>query len=140
MMAFFLSGKFRIDLIAIGVLVVLLVFGLIDASQALSGFANPATGIIAAMFVISAGLVRTGAMHWVIHGIEKFSVKGERWLILILCLVVAVLSAFIVNTAVVAIFIPIAIVLAKGKKFSSSRLLLTMGCLLSASLRLPLWE
>jgi len=78
MMGLFISGKFRVDLIAIGVLVVLLIFGLIDASQALSGFANQATGIIAAMFVISAGLVRTGAMHWVIRGIEKFSVKGER--------------------------------------------------------------
>jgi len=127
MMGLFISGKFRVDLIAIGVLVVLLIFGLIDASQALSGFANQATGIIAAMFVISAGLVRTGAMHWVIRGIEKFSVKGERWLILTLCLVVAALSAFIVNTAVVAIFIPIAIVLAKRNKFSSSRLLMPIA-------------
>ncbi len=127
MLALFISGKFRIDLIAIGVLVALLIFGLIDASQALSGFANQATGTIAAMFVISAGLVRTGAMHWVTHGIEKLAVKGERWLILTLCLVVAALSAFIVNTAVVAIFIPIAIVLAKGNKYSSSRLLMPIA-------------
>ena len=84
MLALFISGKFRIDLIAIGVLVALLIFGLIDASQALSGFANQATGTIAALFVISAGLVRTGAMHWVTHGIEKLAVKGERWLILTL--------------------------------------------------------
>jgi di/tricarboxylate transporter len=63
----------------------------------------------------------------VIRGIEKFSVKGERWLILTLCLVVAALSAFIVNTAVVAIFIPIAIVLAKRNKFSSSRLLMPIA-------------
>ena len=97
MMAFFISGRFRIDLVAIGVLIALLIFGLIDSDQALSGFANQATGTIAAMFVISAGLVRTGAMHWVTHSIEKLAVKGERWLVLILCLVVAALSAFIVN-------------------------------------------
>ena len=127
MMVAFVSGKFRIDLVAIGVLVALLIFGLIDADQALSGFANQATGAIAAMFIISAGLVRTGAMRWVTHGIEKLAVKGERWLIFILCLIVATLSAFIVNTAVVAIFIPIAIVLAKGKKYSSSRLLMPLA-------------
>ncbi|UCE97754.1 MAG: SLC13 family permease [Dehalococcoidia bacterium] len=126
-MVAFVSGKFRIDLVAIGILVTLLIFGLIDANQALSGFASQATGAIAAMFVISAGLVRTGAMHWLTHQIEKLSVRGERWLILILCAVVAVLSAFIMNTAVIAIFIPIAIVLAKGKKYSSSRLLMPMA-------------
>ena len=127
MIALFISGKFRVDLIAIGVLAVLLVFNLIDSNQALSGFANPATGIIAAMFVISAGLVRTGALNWVVRSVEKFSFGGERGLILTLCIVVAALSAFIVNTAVIAIFIPIAIVLAKGKKYSSSRLLMPMA-------------
>lgn len=127
MMTLFMSGRFRIDLIAIGVLVVLLIFGLIDTDQALSGFANQATGTIAAMFIISAALVRTGAMHWVTHNIEKIAVKGERWLILTLCLVVAALSAFIVNTAVIALFIPIAIVLAKGNKYSSSRLLMPIA-------------
>ncbi len=126
-MGAFISGKFRIDFVAIGVLVTLLIFGLIDANQALIGFANQATGAIAAMFVLSAGLVRTGAMHWLTHQIEKLSIRGERWLILILCGVVAVLSAFIINTAVIAVFIPIAIVLAKGKKYSSSRLLMPMA-------------
>jgi di/tricarboxylate transporter len=127
MMVLFISDKFRVDLIAIGVLVVLLVTNLIDSSQALSGFANPATGIIASMFVISAGLSRTGAINWVTRSVGKFSFKGERGLILTLCIVVAALSAFIVNTAVIAIFIPIAIVLAKEKKYSSSRLLMPIA-------------
>lgn len=72
MMVAFVSGKFRIDLVAIGVLVALLIFGLIDADQALSGFANQATGAIAAMFIISAGLVRTGAIRWVTQGIKNW--------------------------------------------------------------------
>ncbi|UCG53903.1 MAG: SLC13 family permease [Dehalococcoidia bacterium] len=127
MMTAFISGKFRIDLVAIGILVTLLIFGLIDTNQALSGFANQATGAIAAMFVLSTSLVRTGAVHWLTHVIERLAIRGERWLILILCVVVAALSAFIVNTAVIAIFIPIAIVLAKGKKYSSSRLLMPMA-------------
>ena len=127
MMALFISGKFRIDLIAIGVLIALLVLDLIDASQALSGFANQATATIAAMFVLSAGLVRSGAIQWVTQRIERFAGGGERWLLLTLCLVVAVLSAFIINTAIIAIFIPVAIVLAKGRNIPSSRLLMAMS-------------
>jgi len=127
MTALFISGRFRVDLIAIGVLVALPILGLIDINQVLFGFANQATVTIAAMFVLSAGLARTGAIHWITHRIEKVAGKGERWLILALCLVVAVLSAFIVNTAVVAIFIPVAIVLAKGRKISSSRILMPIS-------------
>ena len=127
MTALFISGKFRIDLIAIGVLVALLVLGLIDVSQALYGFANQATATIAAMFVLSAGLVRTGVIQWVTRRIAKLAERGERWLVLALCAVVAVLSAFIVNTAIVAIFIPVAIVLAKGHHLSSSRILMPIS-------------
>lgn len=127
MIALFISGRFRVDLIAIGVLVALLMLGLIDASQALYGFANQATAAIAAMFILSAGLVRTGTIQWVTHRIEKLAGRRERWLVLALCSVVAVLSAFIVNTAVVAIFIPVAIVLAKGRNLSSSRILMPLS-------------
>ena len=127
MTALFISGRFRVDLIAIGVLIALPILGLIDVNQVLFGFANQATVTIAAMFVLSAGLARTGAIHWITQRIEKLVGKGERWLILALCLVVAVLSAFIVNTAVVAIFIPVAIVLAKGRKLSSSRILMPIS-------------
>jgi len=127
MMALFISGKFRVDLIAMGALVALLVLGLIDVSQALYGFASQATATIAAMFVLSAGLVRSGAIQWVTRRIEKFAGEGERWLLLTLCVVVAVLSAFIINTAVIAIFIPVAIVLAKGRNLSSSRLLMPIS-------------
>ncbi|MFC2059215.1 sodium:proton antiporter [Chloroflexota bacterium] len=126
-MALFISGKIRVDLIAIGVLISLLLLKLIDVNQALSGFANQATGTIVAMFILSAGLVRTGSVQWVARRIDKLAGKGERRLILVLCLVVALLSAFIVNTAAVCIFIPIAIVLAKDRKLSSSRILMPIS-------------
>ena len=124
---FFISGKFRVDLIAIGVLITLLVLGLIDSSQALYGFANQATATIAAMFILSAGLVRTGSIEWLTRRIYNLTPRGERWLILALCLTVAVLSGFIVNTAVVAIFIPVAVVLAKERKVSPSRILMLVS-------------
>lgn len=59
-MVLFVTGKLRVDLVALLVLVVLVVLRLIDTDRALYGFANSATATVAAMFVLSAGLVHTG--------------------------------------------------------------------------------
>lgn len=126
-MGLFISGKLRVDIIALCVLVALLLTGLIRPDQAIYGFTNPATATIAAMFVLSAGMVRTGLVQWIAHHIGRWVGKKESWLILVLCVVVAFLSAFIINTATVAIFIPIAIVLAKGRNISSSRVLMPLS-------------
>jgi di/tricarboxylate transporter len=126
-MGLFISGKLRFDLIALCVLVALLVLGLIRTDQALYGFANPATATIAAIFIVSAGLVRTGLVEWVARRVDRLAGKSEARLILVLCCVVAVLSAFLVNTAIVAIFIPIAIALAKDRKIPYSRVLIPIS-------------
>ena len=123
----FISGKLRTDLVAICSLTALLVLGLIAADQALLGFANQATAAIAAMFVVSAGLVHTGLVQWVAGGLDRLAGKGEWRLILVLCVVVAALSAFLVNTATVAIFIPVAIALAKNRKIPASRVLIPLS-------------
>jgi di/tricarboxylate transporter len=126
-MGFFISGRARVDLIAICTLAALLIFGLLKPEQALSGFTNPATATIAAMFVLSAGLVRTGMLQWVARHIDVVAGRGEWRLILVLCLVAAVLSAFLVNTAVVAIFIPVAVMLANDRKISPSKVLIPLS-------------
>jgi len=126
-MGLFISGKLRVDIIALCVLVVLLVLGLIRTDQALYGFTNPATATIAAIFIVSAGLARTGLIGWIGRHVDRLAGKGELRLILVLCCVVAVLSAFLVNTAIVAIFIPIAIALAKERKIPSSRVLIPLS-------------
>ena len=101
--------------------------GLIDTNQALYGFANQATATIAAMFVLSAGLVRTGLVDWLARKIDKLAGNSESSLIFTLCITIAALSAFIVNTATVAIFIPIAITLARTRKISPSRVLIPLS-------------
>lgn len=125
--ALFIHGKLRIELIAICALLVLLVTGTLTPQQALSGFANPATATIAAMFVVSAGLVRTGLVQWVARHLDRLIDRNETRLILVICVVVAVLSAFLINTAVVAIFIPIVIVLAHSRRIPSSRVLIPLS-------------
>jgi len=126
-MGLFISGRFRVDLIAICTLVALLVLGLILPEQALLGFTNPATATIAAMFILSAGLVRTGLVHWVTWHLDKLAGKGELRLVLVLIISVAILSAFVLNTAIVAIFIPLAIVLAGNRKIPASRVLIPLS-------------
>jgi len=123
----FVTEKLRADLTAMCVLVALLIVQLIKPEQALYGFANTATATVAAMFVLSAGLVRTGFVEWLARYLDRFAGKGERKLIIVLCITVALLSAFIINTATVAILIPIAVILAKARKIAPSRVLIPLS-------------
>ena len=126
-MVFFIWGKLSVDLVAICVLTVLVLLGLIETNDALFGFANSATATVAAMFVISAGLVRTGLVQWLARHIDTLAGKSELRLLLVLCIAIAFLSAFIVNTATVAIFIPVAIVLANARRIAPSRVLMPLS-------------
>jgi len=126
-MALFISNKLRIDLIAMGILTTLLLLGLLRPDQALFGFASTATGIVAAMFVLSTGLVRTGFIDWLARYLDKIAGKGRIRLILVLSITIIPLSAFIVNTAIVAIFIPVVISLAKKRKIAPSKVLIPMS-------------
>ncbi len=123
----FVSGRLQVDVVALCVLASLIVLGLINPNQALYGFASPATATVAAMFVLSAGLVRTGLVQWLSRRLNKLAGKGEWRLIVVLCIAIAALSAFIVNTATVAIFIPVATVLAATRGVSASRVLMPLS-------------
>jgi di/tricarboxylate transporter len=126
-MAFFISGKLRVDLTALCVLVALVLTGQIRSSQVLTGFASPATATVAAMFVLSAGLLRTGLVQWLARKIDRVAGATATQLVLVLCVFVAALSTFVVNTATVAMLIPVAIVLAEARKVSPSRVLMPLS-------------
>ena len=123
----FVTEKLRIDVTALVILVALLALGLISPAQTLYGFANPATGTVACMFVLSAALDRTGLVDWLARRLDKLAGKSERRLVLVLCLAIGLTSAFVVNTATVAIFIPVAMVLAKRRKIAESRVLMPLS-------------
>jgi di/tricarboxylate transporter len=126
-MILFVSGKIRVDLVALCVLAVLLVSGTIRPDQAVYGFANPATATVAAMFVLSAGLARTGFVEWLALSIDRVAGTSPKQLVFVLCVAIGFLSAFIVNTATVAIFIPIAISLAQKRRIPPSRVLIPIS-------------
>lgn len=81
--------------------------GWLSPAEALAGFANPATLTVAAMFVISAGLMRTGGLAPIERLLGRMELEKGWQQLLVLAVVVGPLSAVISNTAVVAMFIPV---------------------------------
>ncbi len=134
----FATERVRIDLVALGIMVVLMVLGIVTPQEGLSGFSNPATVTIAAMFVLSAGLQRTDVPGLVGNYIIHLANKSEIRIILLLMVTTAVLSAFILNTAVVAVFIPIVLRISKTMDIPPSRLLMptSFGAILGGTLTL----
>ena len=125
-LALFISERLPIDLVALLVLASLLAFGLVTPEQGVSGFSNPATVTVAAMFVLSAGLQKTGATAvlgrlLLRHGQNHFTA------LVVVMGTVGVLSAFINNTAAVAVFIPLVMMIANRRKIAASKLLIPLS-------------
>ncbi|MEZ5424980.1 MAG: SLC13 family permease [Pyrinomonadaceae bacterium] len=123
----FATEKLSVDVVAIVVMAILLISGIITPEQGISGFSNKATITVGAMFVISAALFKTGAVSY-LGKITSDLFRKSYWLGLItVMLAVAFFSAFINNTPVVAIFIPILLAVAKDIRASTSKLLMPMS-------------
>ena len=113
----------------VGVLV-LLVLGLtgtVDASTAFAGFASPAVITVAAMFILSAGLVEAGAPAALASAIVRYGGTRIAVLTVLLVLVVGGMSAFINNIAATVILMPAAVTLARAANASASRLLMPLA-------------
>jgi di/tricarboxylate transporter len=95
--------------------------------EALSGFSNPATITIAAMFVLSAGLIRTGALEFLIALLRRGSGNRPARLIVMLALVVGISSAFLNNTPVVVLMIPVVLAISRHGGGRPSKLLLPVS-------------
>lgn len=118
---------FPLDVTALTSLGLLLLCGLVTPEEAIAGFANPAVITVMMMFVLSHGLVESGLINRVGYRISHMSGNSPWKAITALLVVTGVLSAFINNTATVAIFLPLAMLLAKHYKFSPSRLLIPLS-------------
>ena len=131
-MVLFVSEKLRVDMIAILIMATLMIIGVfrpgfLSVHQAVSGFSNEATITIAAMFILSSGLVKTGAITMISHKLIQFGGNSEMRLFLALMITAGTTSAFINNTAAVAVFIPITLTICKQHQISPSRLLLPLS-------------
>ena len=124
--ALFISERFPIDFVALLVLGTLLAFGLITPEQGVSGFSNPATVTVAAMFVLSAGLQKTGATAVLGRLLVRYG-RDHFTALVVVMTTVGILSAFINNTAAVAVFIPLVVVVANRRKIAASKLLIPLS-------------
>ena len=123
----FVTEKFSTDVVAILVMIALLVSGVLTPAEGLAGFANTATVTVGAMFVLSAGMFRSGAVNFVGRALGKLARHSSGLMLFVLMVGVGVLSSFLNNTAAVAILIPVVIVVARRADTSPSKLLMPLS-------------
>lgn len=123
----FIANKPRTDIVALLVLVLFPLTGILDLSQTLAGFSDPSVILIAALFVIGDGLVRTGIVYRLGDWLVKTSGNSETRLLILLMLTVTLLGSVMSSTGVVAIFIPVVLSVAARLNIPPGRLMMPLA-------------
>ncbi|MEZ7027203.1 SLC13 family permease [Klebsiella variicola] len=123
----FATGKVRMDAIALMVIVAFVLSGMLTLNEAFSGFSDPNVILIAALFIIGDGLVRTGVATKMGAWLVSVAGNSETKMLVYLMLTVAGLGAFMSSTGVVAIFIPVVLSVSARMNTSPSRLMMPLS-------------
>ena len=129
MFAGFVSEAFPVEVTAMAGAAAMLVLGVLPTDAVLGVFANPAPWTIAAMFILSGGLVRTGVLAGLSRHITEHGARRPRTVIALLAVAVLFASAFMNNTPVVVVMIPVVVQLAHALGLAASRLLIPLSYL-----------
>lgn len=134
----FITEWVRVDVVALGVVVALMLSGLITTQEAISGFANSAVLTIAALFVVGGAILQTGLAGAIGQRILQVAGQDPLRLTLVIMAAVAMLSGFMSDTGTVAVLLPAIASLALNARISASKLLipLAFGALLGGALTL----
>jgi di/tricarboxylate transporter len=119
-----------IDFVAFSIMAVILVLGPVlglEPNEVISGFSNPATITVLAMFILSSAVYRTGAINHVARKVIPLAGDSELGQLAVILLIAGPISAFINNTAVVAILIPLVLTMARRYDRAPSKLLLPLS-------------
>lgn len=125
--AMFAINKPRMDAVALIMLTALPFTGVLSMGEALAGFSDPNIVLIAALFVIGDGLVRTGVARRLGDWLTGKAGGSETRLLVLLMLVVCALGATMSSTAVTAIFIPVTLRISQGLGTPPSRLMMPLS-------------
>ena len=126
----FALDRFPIDFVAFAIMALILVLGPVlgvTLEEAISGFSHPATITVLAMFILSGGISRTGMINLLAQRMVRFAGNSELRQFITVLLVVGPISAFINNTAAVAILIPSVITMAREHQQAPSKLLMPLS-------------
>ena len=126
MMVAFFTERFPPEAVGLAGAVVLLLSGILAPAEMLSGFSNPATVTVACLFILSAGLQKTGALA----ALGAVLMRTARWpwlLLLLIMVVTGAISAFVNNTAAVAVLLPLVLLAARERRLPASRFLIPLS-------------
>ena len=123
----FITEKVPLDLVALTIIATLMLSRIITLEEGLSGFSNPATVTVGAMLVLSAGLFKSGAVNILGTGLHKLSRYGSRIMTLTMMTCIGAISAFINNTAAVAMLLPVVMDTARNMRMAPSKLLMPLS-------------
>ena len=123
----FITELFPIDVTALVVLGLLLIFGLVTPNESLSGFSNPAVITIGCLFIMSYALQKSHVLEYVIININKIIDKSQTLGMVVYLFCIGIASAVVNNTAIVAIFMPVTIRLADKYNISPSKVLIPLS-------------
>lgn len=123
----FVAGRPRMDVVALLVILILPLTGIITLPEALEGFSDSNVILIALLFVVGEGLVRTGVANQLGELLMKHAGKSETRLLVLLMACVAGMGSVMSSTGVVAIFIPVVLNIAERRHLQVSRLMMPLA-------------
>ena len=129
----FMTNRLRSDLVAVMALLAFIILGILTPTEALAGFSNSVVIMIAALFVVGAGILRTGLAGMAGNLLLKWSGESELKLFVLLLVIVATVGAFMSNTGTVALMLPIVVSIAVSIKVSPSKFLMPLSYIASMS-------
>lgn len=124
---FFMRGKVRSDLVAICALLALALFGILTPAEALAGFSNSVVIMMIGLFIVGAGIFRTGLAKMISSKILQTAGDNENKLFVLVMLVTASIGAFVSNTGTVAVMMPIIVSMAASANISPRRYLMPLA-------------
>ena len=122
----FVTEVVSVDLVALMIIVALVTTGVVSPKEGVEGFSNNATITVAFMFVLSGALLKTGALQLIAFRLSGLFRKNFMLGLVLMMLLVALISAFVNNTPVVAVFIHVVIQIARSAGFPPSKILIPL--------------
>jgi di/tricarboxylate transporter len=131
----FITERLRVDVIALGIVIALMLTGILTVDEAIAGFSNSAVLLIAALFIVGGAVFQTGLAAVLARQIIRLAGDSETRLTVVIMAAVALMSGFVSDTGTVAVVMPAIISLGLSTKISPSKLLIptAFGSLLGGS-------
>ncbi len=121
------TGRVHPDGVGLAVIVALILTGSASPAEAFAGFSHPATLTVAAVLIMSAGVQRTGVADGLALWLRRHAWQSEGRLLRLQSVVVAGVSAFVSNTATMAVFLPVTLSVSRDRNFSPSKFLIPLS-------------